>query len=118
MDFKDINDFKKLLIALVGSTPSSNPIKVNKFPYETFPWRMEYNNVVYHFQDESHLRKIIDRYNIKPKNAVIEHKHGESFVFRKKYKKKIVYHNLKHQFGISTRTLIRKKNIVMKVEKE
>ncbi len=63
--------------------------KVNKFPYETFPWRMEYNNVVYHFQDESHLRKIIDRYNIKPKNAVIEHKHGESFVFRKKYKKKI-----------------------------
>ena len=63
--------------------------KVNKFPYETFPWRMVYNNTVYHFQDESHMRKIIERYNIKKKDVIIEHRDGKSFVFRKKHKKNL-----------------------------
>ena len=60
-----------------------------KFPYETFPWRMVYNGTVYHFQHDSHMRKMIERYNIKKKDAVIEHKDGKSFVFRKKYKKNL-----------------------------
>ncbi len=50
---------------------------------------MVYNNTVYHFQDESHMRKIIERYNIKKKDVIIEHRDGKSFVFRKKHKKNL-----------------------------
>ena len=62
---------------------------LKKFPYETFPWRMEYSNIVYHFQHESHMRKIIEQHNIKKKDAIIEHRDGKSFVFRKKHKKNL-----------------------------
>ena len=37
------------------------------FPYELFPWRLEHDNTVCHFQCEEHLQKHIDRYKLKPR---------------------------------------------------
>jgi hypothetical protein len=57
-----------------------------KFPYDTFPWRLEvncdYHNVkgikltVCHFECEEHLQKYIDRYKLKPKDFEVLNRYG------------------------------------------
>ena len=62
-----------------------------KFPHNSFPWRLECSNsdTICHFQCEDHLRKHIDRYGLKAKDITVENCNGESFVLRKKHKRKV-----------------------------
>ena len=70
-----------------------------KFPYETFPWRLEVNKdchnvkgialTVCHFQCEEHLQKYLDRYKLKPKDYKVSNRHGKSLKSSKKHKKNV-----------------------------
>ena len=70
-----------------------------KFPYETFPWRLEVNKdchnvkgialTVCHFQCEEHLQKYLDRYKLKPKHYQVLNRDGKSFKSSQKHKTKL-----------------------------
>jgi hypothetical protein len=57
-----------------------------KFPYDTFPWRLEVNSdchnirgiklTVCHFECEEHLQKYIDRYKLKSKDYEVSNRYG------------------------------------------
>ena len=70
-----------------------------KFPYDTFPWRLEVNKdhhnvkgialTVCHFQCEEHLQKYLDRYKLKPKHYQVLNRDGKSFKSSQKHKKNV-----------------------------
>ena len=70
-----------------------------KFPYETFPWRLEVNKdhhnvkgialTVCHFQCEEHLQKYLDRYKLKPKDYQVLNRNGKSLKSSKKHKRNV-----------------------------
>ena len=70
-----------------------------KFPYETFPWRLEVNKdchnvkgialTVCHFQCEEHLQKYLDRYKLKPKDYQVLNRDGKSLKSSQKHKTKL-----------------------------
>ena len=70
-----------------------------KFPYETFPWRLEVNKdchnvkgialTVCHFQCEEHLQKYLDRYKLKPKEYQVLNRNGKSLKSSKKHKRNV-----------------------------
>jgi len=70
-----------------------------KFPYDTFPWRLEVNKdhhnvkgialTVCHFQCEEHLQKYLDRYKLKPKHYQVLNRDGKSFKSSQKYKRNV-----------------------------
>ena len=70
-----------------------------KFPYDTFPWRLEVNKdhhnvkgialTVCHFQCEEHLQKYLDRYELKPKHYQISNRYGKSIKSSQKHKTKL-----------------------------
>lgn len=62
-----------------------------KFPYESFPWRLEYKDqsTICYFECEEHIQKYIDRYGLKPKDISVENRDGKSLISRKKHKRSI-----------------------------
>ena len=70
-----------------------------KFPYDTFPWRLEVNKdhhsvkgialTVCHFQCEEHLQKYLDRYELKPKHYQVSNRYGKSIKSSQKHKTKL-----------------------------
>lgn len=70
-----------------------------RFPYETFPWRLEVNKdchnvkgialTVCHFQCEEHLQKYLDRYKLKPKDYQVLNRDGKSLKSSQKHKTKL-----------------------------
>ena len=56
------------------------------FPYQTFPWRLEYGRTVCHFECEEHLQKYLDRYKLKPKQYKVSNRDGKSLKSSKKHK--------------------------------
>ena len=79
--------FRGKLKIMVLKPEILNPNGSIKFPYTKFPWRLEHDNKVCHFECVEHLRKYIDKYGLKPKDIIIGNKYGESFVGSKKYEK-------------------------------
>jgi hypothetical protein len=59
------------------------------FPYETFPWRLEFTNTVCYFECEEHLQKYLDRYNMKPKDIKVLNRDGKSLKSSQKHKKSV-----------------------------
>ena len=59
------------------------------FPYQTFPWRLEYDRTVCHFECEEHLQKYLDRYKLKPKQYKVSNRDGKSLKSSQKHKKSI-----------------------------
>ena len=67
-----------------------------KFPYATFPWRLEVNKdchnvkgialTVCHFECEEHLQKYLDRYKLRPKDYQVSNRDGKSLKSSKKHK--------------------------------
>jgi len=60
-----------------------------KFPYETFPWRLEFEKTICHFQCEEHLQKYLDRYRLKPKEYQVSNRDGKSIRSSQKHKTKL-----------------------------
>ena len=60
-----------------------------KFPYETFPWRLEFEKTICHFQCEEHLQKYLDRYRLKPKEYQVSKRDGKSIRSSQKHKTKL-----------------------------
>lgn len=70
-----------------------------RFPYETFPWRLEVNKdchnvkgialTVCHFECEEHLQKYLDRYRLKPKDYQVSNCDGKSIKSSQKHKTKL-----------------------------
>jgi len=62
-----------------------------KFPYESFPWRLEYKDqsTICYFECEEHTQKYIDRYGLKSKDISVENRDGKSLISRKKHKRSI-----------------------------
>ncbi len=69
------------------------------FPYELFPWRLEHDNTICHFQCEEHLQKHIDRYKLKPRKYKVLNRDGKSFRSGKKYKKNVQSSTRKSNHG-------------------
>tara|TARA_B100000927_G_C16333018_1_gene416100 strand:- start:302 stop:568 length:267 start_codon:yes stop_codon:yes gene_type:complete len=59
-----------------------------KFPYKSFPWRLDLGNTVCHFECKAHMEKYLSRYKFKPKDVNISNRNGEKFVFKQKRKKR------------------------------
>ena len=59
------------------------------FPYQTFPWRLEYDKTVCHFECEEHLQKYLDRYKLKPKQYKVSNRDGKSLKSSQKHKKSV-----------------------------
>lgn len=62
-----------------------------RFPYKTFPWRLEHGTTVCHFECQEHLEKYIDRYKLKSKDVTVENIDGKilsSFTEKPKRTKK------------------------------
>ena len=59
------------------------------FPYQTFPWRLEFDKTVCHFECEEHLQKYLDRYKLKPKHYKVSNRDGKSLKSSQKHKKDI-----------------------------
>ena len=59
------------------------------FPYQTFPWRLEYDRTVCHFECEEHLQKYLDRYKLKPKQYKVSNRDGKSLKSSQKHKKSV-----------------------------
>lgn len=59
------------------------------YPHENFPWRLEHDNKICHFQRIEHLHKYLEKYNLKLKHIIIGNKNGESFISSKEYEKKL-----------------------------
>ena len=57
------------------------------FPYEGFPWRLEWGETICHFMCIEHLQKHIDRYKIKSPKVL--NRDGEPFKSSKKHKAKL-----------------------------
>ena len=60
-----------------------------KFPYETFPWRLDFEKTVCHFECEEHLQKYLDRYKLKPKEYQVSNRDGKSLKSSQKHKTKL-----------------------------
>ena len=70
-----------------------------RFPYETFPWRLEVNKdchnvkgialTVCHFQCKEHLQKYLDRYKLKPKDYKVSNRYGKSLKSSQKHKRNV-----------------------------
>ena len=70
-----------------------------KFPYATFPWRLEVNKdchnvkgialTVCHFECEEHLQKYLDRYKLKPKDYQVLNRDGKSLKSSQKHKRNV-----------------------------
>lgn len=84
-----------------------------KFPYELFPWRLEYKDksVICYFECEEHLQKYIDRYRLNPKNISVENRDGKSTISSKKHKGSIQSSTSSHRNGSAG--AIRKRNTSM-----
>ena len=90
-----------------------------RFPYETFPWRLEVNKdchnvkgialTVCHFQCEEHLQKYLDRYKLKPKDYQVLNRDGKSLKSSKKHKTKLQSSTRKSNNG-STSTVRKRKS--------
>ena len=90
-----------------------------RFPYETFPWRLEVNKdchnikgialTVCHFQCEEHLQKYLDRYKLKPKDYQVLNRDGKSLKSSKKHKTKLQPTTRKSNNG-STSTVRKRKS--------
>ena len=59
------------------------------FPYQTFPWRLEFDKTVCHFECEEHLQKYLDRYKLKPKQYKVSNRDGKSLKSSQKHKKSV-----------------------------
>ncbi len=59
------------------------------FPYQTFPWRLEFDKTVCHFECEEHLQKYLDRYKLKPKQCKVSNRDGKSLKSSQKHKKSV-----------------------------
>ena len=70
-----------------------------KFPYDTFPWRLEVNKdhhnvkgialTVCHFECEEHLQKYLDKYRLKPKDYQVSNRDGKSLKSSQKHKRNV-----------------------------
>ena len=70
-----------------------------KFPYATFPWRLEVNKdchnvkgialTVCHFECEEHLQKYLDRYKLKAKDYKVLNRDGKSLKSSQKHKRNV-----------------------------
>ena len=79
------------------------------FPYETFPWRLEFSGVVCHFECEEHLQKYLDRYKLKPKEYKVSNRDGKSLKSSKKHKTNVSKRSRKSNNG-STSTVRKRKS--------
>jgi hypothetical protein len=72
-----------------------------KFPYELFPWRLEYKDksTICYFECEEHLQKYIDRYRLKSKDISVENRDGKSLISSKKHKRSIQSSTSSHRNG-------------------
>ena len=59
------------------------------FPYQTFPWRLEFDKTVCHFECEEHLQKYLDRYKLKPKQYKVSNRDGKSLKSSQKHKRNV-----------------------------
>lgn len=59
------------------------------FPYDTFPWRLEFSTTVCYFECEEHLQKYLDRYNMNPKEYKVQNCDGKSLKSSQKHKKSV-----------------------------
>ena len=59
------------------------------FPYQSFPWRLEFDKTVCHFECEEHLQKYLDRYKLKPKQYKVSNRDGKSLKSSQKHKKSV-----------------------------
>ena len=57
--------------------------KINLFPHESFPYRLELKDRTAWFQCQEHLDKEIARYNLKPKDYKKSCKRGYKFISEK-----------------------------------
>ena len=90
-----------------------------KFPYETFPWRLEVNKdchnvkgialTVCHFECEEHLQKYLDRYKLRPKDYQVSNRDGKSIKSSQKHKAKLQPATRKSNHG-STSTVRKRKS--------
>ena len=55
------------------------PVK-EKFPWESFPYRLELKDRVAWFQCQEHMDKEIARYNLKPKDYKVSAKRGHKII--------------------------------------
>ena len=59
------------------------------FPYQTFPWRLEFDKTVCHFECEEHLQKYLDRCKLKSKDYKVLNRDGKSLKSSQKHKTKL-----------------------------
>ena len=81
------------------------------FPYQTFPWRLEFDKTVCHFECEEHLQKYLDRYKLKPKHYKVSNRDGKSLKSSQKHKTKLQSSTGKGGNG-STSTVRKRKSSV------
>ena len=81
------------------------------FPYQTFPWRLEFDKTVCHFECEEHLQKYLDRYKLKPKQYKVSNRDGKSLKSSKKHKTNVSKRSRKGNNG-STSTVRKRKSSV------
>ena len=82
-----------------------------KFPYETFPWRLDFEKTICHFECEEHLQKYLDRCKLKPRDYKVLNRDGKSLKSSQKHKTKLQSSTGKGGDG-STSTVRRRKSSV------
>lgn len=65
------------------------PVK-DKFPWDSFPFRLELKDRVAWFQCQEHMDKEIARYNLKPKDYKVSAKRGHGKITKPNRKKEVV----------------------------
>ncbi len=77
------------LVVVIGVPNEINLIYMNEKHQNGFPWRLETDTTVCHFECKEHLQKYLDRYKLKARQYKISNKDGEPFEPRKKHKKNV-----------------------------